>query len=340
MSMTVLVTGGAGYIGSHACVALHNAGYEIIVVDDLSNSSHRAISRVEHITGKKINFQEFDVREVDRLRQVFQDYSIDSVMHFAGLKSVGDSNAKPLSYYAANVSGTVTLLEVMSEMRVKRIVFSSSATVYGEPQKLPISEDHPLHPVSPYGRTKHMVENVLKDLVASDPEWAVGILRYFNPVGAHESGFIGEDPSGVPSNLVPFISQVAAKRLSELIIFGTDYPTADGTGIRDYIHVMDLVEAHVAALKSLCANGNSFTINLGTGNGYSVLEVLHSFEAACGQKLRYRSAPRRPGDVAVCYADASRAQALLGWRARRTLEDMCRDHWSWQRENPAGYQVV
>lgn len=335
--MTVLVTGGAGYIGSHACVALLNAGYEIVVVDDLRNSSRQAILRVERIAGKKIDFQQFDVCEADRLRRVFEDYPIDAVMHFAGLKSVGESNAKPLRYYAANVSGTVTLLEVMSEMKVKRIVFSSSATVYGEPQKLPISEDHPLHPVSPYGRTKHMVESVLEDLVASDPEWAVGILRYFNPVGAHESGLIGEDPSGVPNNLVPFIAQVAAKRLSELTIFGNDYKTSDGTGIRDYIHVMDLVEAHVAALKSICTDGKSFTINLGTGNGYSVLEVLHSFEAACGQKLRYQFAPRRPGDVAVCYADSSRAQNILGWRAQRTLEDMCRDHWAWQRANPTGY---
>lgn len=335
--MTVLVTGGAGYIGTHACVALMQAGRDIVVVDDLSNSCREAIFRVERIVGKAVPFHQLDVCDGKSLQRLFKAYSIEAVMHFAGLKAVGESCLKPLRYYSANVAGTVTLLQAMDQARVKRIIFSSSATVYGDPQTLPISEDHPLQPVSPYGRTKYMVESVLRDLVESDPSWAFGILRYFNPVGAHESGLIGEDPAGVPNNLAPFIAQVAAQRRLELTIFGADYPTPDGTGVRDYIHVMDLVEAHVAALNGLCAAGGSFTLNLGTGHGHSVLQVLHAFEAACGQTLHYRVAPRRPGDVAVCYADPSRAQAVLGWCASRTLHDMCRDHWSWQRANPAGY---
>lgn len=338
--MTILVTGGAGYIGSHACVALLQAGRDVVVVDNLSNSCLQAISRVERITGKEIPFYHVDVCDRNSLRRLFNTYSIEAVMHFAGLKAVGESNSKPLDYYAANVSGTVTLLQMMAEAKVKRIIFSSSATVYGDPQTLPISEDHPLQPVNPYGLTKYMVEKILQDLVASDPEWAVGVLRYFNPVGAHQSSLIGEDPRGVPNNLAPFIAQVAAQRRAELTIFGDDYSTPDGTGIRDYIHVMDLVEAHVAALNMLAPNGGTFALNLGTGKGYSVLEVVHAFEAASGQVLRYRIAPRRPGDVAVCYADPSRAQAMLGWRACRTLEDMCRDHWSWQRANPTGYCEV
>lgn len=336
--MKVLVTGGAGYIGSHTCVQMLAAGMEPVVVDNLSNSKEEALRRVERIAGRPIVFYRADIRDKAALREILARHPVQAVVHFAGLKAVGESVAQPLRYYDNNVAGTVTLCEAMQEAGVKRIVFSSSATVYGEPHAVPIREDFPAGAATnPYGRSKFMIEQILRDLHVSDPEWRIALLRYFNPVGAHESGLIGEDPNGVPNNLMPYIAQVAVGRRPYLNVFGNDYPTPDGTGVRDYIHVVDLAEGHVAALRYLDAHEGVVTVNLGTGRGYSVLEVVRAFSAASGREIPYRIAPRRPGDVACCYADPTLAERLFGWRAKRGLEQMCADTWRWQRMNPQGY---
>ena len=337
MSRKILITGGAGYIGSHTCISLVEAGYELIVIDNLCNSKREAIRRVESICGKSIIFSQLDVRDRQGLRALFQENSIAAVIHFAGLKAVGESVEKPLEYYDANVSGSLILFEVMAEAGCKILVFSSSATVYGDPRTVPITEDFPLSATNPYGRSKLMVEDILRDLHRADPDWRIGLLRYFNPAGAHPSGRIGEDPNGIPNNLMPIVSQVALGRREILSVYGDDYLTRDGTGVRDFIHVMDLAFGHVKALSFLLKNSGMFTINLGTGKGYSVLEVVRAFEAASGHKVRYRIAPRRAGDVAECYADPSRAAEKIGWRATRSIEDMCADAWRWQSANPDGY---
>lgn len=336
--MKVLVTGGAGYIGSHTCVQMLAAGMEPVVVDNLSNSKEEALRRVERIAGRPIVFYRADIRDKAALQQILARHPVQAVVHFAGLKAVGESVAQPLRYYDNNVAGTMALCEAMQEAGVKRIVFSSSATVYGEPHAVPIREDFPAGAATnPYGRSKFMIEQILRDLHVSDPEWRIALLRYFNPVGAHESGLIGEDPNGVPNNLMPYIAQVAVGRRPYLNVFGNDYPTPDGTGVRDYIHVVDLAEGHVAALRYLDAHEGVVTVNLGTGRGYSVLEVVRAFSAASGREIPYRIAPRRPGDVACCYADPTLAERLFGWRAKRGLEQMCADTWRWQRMNPQGY---
>lgn len=325
----VLVTGGCGYIGSHTCVALLEAGYQVTIIDNLSNSRRDVVSRVERITGKSLEFVEGDVRDQALVLKVLQGRGIEVVLHFAGLKAVGESVASPGKYYACNVGGTIQLLEAMDASSVKRLVFSSSATVYGEPLSVPICEDFPLAPTNPYGRSKLMVEEMLRDMAIADSSWRVAILRYFNPTGAHESGLIGEDPNGVPSNLMPYITQVAAGRLSELSVFGSDYPTPDGTCIRDYIHVVDLADGHVKALEALDQRQVT-TVNLGTGRGYSVLDIVAAFEQASNQKIKYRIADRRSGDAAQCFADPALAHTLLGWEAHRDLGAMCRDAWRWQ----------
>ncbi len=334
---TVLVTGGAGYIGSHTCVELLEAGYDVVVVDNLSNSSPEALRRVAQITGRAVSFIEADIRDPAALATVFEAHSVDSVIHFAGLKAVGESVERPLAYYDNNVGGTVALLEVMADKGVKKIVFSSSATVYGDPTSLPIREDFPLSATNPYGRSKLMIEEILRDLYRADPEWDIGILRYFNPVGAHPSGRIGEDPAGIPNNLMPFIAQVAVGKLAELSVFGGDYPTTDGTGVRDYIHVVDLARGHLAALARLEDHPGCVIYNLGTGTGYSVLDMVKAFEQASGRKVPYRIVERRPGDIAACYADPSLAREELGWQAGHDLGEMCADTWRWQSTNPAGY---
>lgn len=337
--MAILVTGGAGYIGSHTCVELLNAGYEVVVVDNLYNASRRSLERVEQITGKKVTFYEVDILDRDALSQVFDREQIDSVIHFAGLKAVGESVAKPLEYYHNNITGTLILCDVMRKHGVKDIVFSSSATVYGDPAFVPITEECPKGRITnPYGQTKSMLEQILMDLNVSDPEWNVILLRYFNPIGAHESGLIGEDPKGIPNNLVPYIAQVAVGKLEALGVFGDDYDTPDGTGIRDYIHVVDLAIGHVKAIEKLKAKDGVHIYNLGTGKGYSVLDVLHAFEKACGRKLPYVIKPRRAGDIARCYADAAKAKRELGWEATRGIEEMCADSWRWQSKNPNGYE--
>ena len=335
--MNVLVTGGAGYIGSHTCVELLQAGHEVAVVDNLCNSREEALRRVERIAGRPLAFHRADVRERDALRRVFNAQPIDAVIHFAGLKAVGESVAQPLRYYDNNVGGSVALLEVMAECGVTQIAFSSSATVYGDPQSVPITEDAPTGATNPYGRSKLMVEDLLRDLAASKPQWRIALLRYFNPVGAHASGAIGEDPDGIPNNLLPFVAQVAVGRLPQLQVFGDDYPTPDGTGVRDYIHVVDLARGHLAALKWLAANSGVLTVNLGTGRGYSVLEMVRAFAQASGRKIPHRMGPRRPGDIAACWADPSLAQKVLGWRAELGIEAMCEDAWRWQQSNPHGY---
>lgn len=335
--MNILVTGGAGYIGSHTCLELLNAGYQVIVIDNFSNSKIDSIKRVETITGKKITFIEGDVRNRNCLREIFEQNAISAVIHFAGFKAVGESVKLPLMYYDNNVAGSVALAEVMAEYGVKRIVFSSSATVYDAPGDKQIQENFPLKPINPYGQSKLMVEQVLQDLAASDSEWKISILRYFNPVGAHESGMIGEDPNGIPNNLMPYVSQVAVGRLAELSVFGSDYPTVDGTGVRDYIHVVDLALGHLAALRALEQQQGLITVNLGTGKGCSVLELVKAFELASGKQIKYRLVARRAGDVATCYADPSLAKALLGWQATLGIEAMCRDSWRWQSQNPQGY---
>ena len=331
---TILVTGGAGYIGTHTCVELLNAGFEVVVLDNFCNSKPEAIKRVQKITGKPVSFVNGDVRDKDCLRAIFKQHTISAVIHFAGLKAVGESVADPVRYYDNNVMGSLALIEVMAEFNVKNLVFSSSATVYGFSDTKPIPETAPLSPFNPYGHSKRMVEQILEDLSASDTAWNIGLLRYFNPVGAHESGMIGEDPSGVPNNLMPYVSQVAVGKLKELSIFGNDYETIDGTGVRDYIHVVDLALGHVAALKHL--NG-LMTINLGAGHGYSVLELVHTFEKATNKALPYKFVPRRAGDIASYFADATLAKQKLGWQTQRNLADICRDAWRWQSLNPQGY---
>lgn len=336
--MRILLTGGSGYIGSHTAVECLKAGNEVLVFDNLSNSSRVSLERVTKITGKTCALVEGDIRDPKALRQFFSQHAIDSVIHFAGLKAVGESVEKPLLYYDNNIVGSIVLFQAMAEARVKSIVFSSSATVYGDPASVPITEDFPLSATNPYGRSKLFIEEMLRDIARSDPEWSVGLLRYFNPVGAHASGFIGEDPKGIPNNLMPYIAQVASGKRERLSIFGGDYPTPDGTGVRDYIHVVDLARGHVAALEHMQRGAKGVnTWNLGTGQGYSVLEMVRAFEAASGKKINYQIVERRLGDVAQCWADPSRAQRDLGWEAELNLERMCADTWRWQQQNPEGY---
>ncbi|GAA6131563.1 UDP-glucose 4-epimerase GalE [Halopseudomonas sabulinigri] len=338
MTKAILVTGGAGYIGTHTCIKLLEAGYTPIILDNFSNSSPEAIRRVEQITGKALDWVEGDVNDSAVLKQLFAQYAIHAVIHFAGLKAVGESVAQPLRYYQNNVSGTLVLCEAMRQAGIRNLVFSSSATVYGDPAALPIREDFPTSATNPYGRSKLIVEQMLGDLYNADNAWNIALLRYFNPVGAHSSGTIGEDPADIPNNLMPFIAQVAVGRREQLSVFGGDYATHDGTGVRDYIHVMDLAEGHVRALEWLDRSTGIKAFNLGTGQGYSVLDMLHAFEKACGKPLPYAIVERRPGDVAACYADPALAEQELGWKARLTLEDMCADSWRWQSQNPAGYR--
>ena len=333
----ILVTGGAGYIGSHTCISLIEAGYELVVFDNYSNSSSESIARVERIVNQNINLEEGDIRSRDDLRRVFKKYKIDSVIHFAGLKAVGESVEEPLKYYDNNITGTVVLCEIMKEFNCKQIVFSSSATVYGDPHTTPITEDFPLSATNPYGRSKLFIEEILRDISVSDSEWKIILLRYFNPVGAHESGTIGEDPNGIPNNLMPFISQTAVGKRECLSVFGNDYDTHDGTGVRDYIHVVDLADGHVKALDKINSIDKVTTVNLGTGNGYSVLDMVKAFEEASLKPVAYKIAPRRSGDVAKCFADPSYAKAILGWSASRGIKQMCEDSWRWQSNNPNGY---
>lgn len=337
--MAILVTGGAGYIGSHTCVELLNEGYEVVVADNLCNSSMVSIERVEKITGKKITFYEVDLRDKEGLNAVFDKEEIDSVIHFAGLKAVGESVSKPLEYYDNNIGGTLVLCQVMRDHNVKNIVFSSSATVYGNPAFVPITEECPKGEITnPYGQTKGMLEQILTDLHVADSQWNVILLRYFNPIGAHISGTIGEDPKGIPNNLVPYIAQVAVGKLECLGVFGDDYNTHDGTGVRDYIHVVDLAKGHVKAIEKLRDKEGVSIYNLGTGNGYSVLDVVHAFEKACGREIRYQIKPRRPGDIDACYADPAKAEKELGWKAEFDINRMCEDSWRWQSANPNGYE--
>lgn len=336
--MNILVTGGAGYIGSHTVLELLRAGHDVVVVDNLSNSHEESLRRVETLAGRNLTFHQVDLLDRERLDAVFEAESVEAVIHFAALKAVGESVAQPLRYYRNNISGTLNLLEIMDAHDVRRLVFSSSATVYGDPQQMPITEDMPLAPFNPYGRTKAMVEEILRDLYRSDPRWAVSILRYFNPVGADSSGRIGEDPNDIPNNLVPYITQVAVGRLPYLSVFGNTYPTPDGTGVRDYIHVVDLARGHLKALELIERQAGVFVHNLGTGRGYSVLEVVAAFERVIGRAIPWRVAPPRPGDAATSYADPSRAERELGWSAERDLDDMAGDSWRWQSQNPNGYQ--
>jgi UDP-glucose 4-epimerase len=335
--MRVLVTGGAGYIGSHCCVELLNAGHELVVIDNLCNSKAEALRRVQAITGRALGFVQADLRDSGVLERLFRQYAFDAVIHFAGLKAVGESSAIPLDYYENNLGGTLALCRAMAEAGVKRLVFSSSATVYGDPASVPIREDFPLSATNPYGRTKLFIEEILRDLQRADPSWNIALLRYFNPVGAHASGRIGEDPNGIPNNLVPYIAQVAVGKREALQVFGDDYATPDGTGVRDYIHVVDLALGHLAALERLQASPGLLCCNLGTGRGYSVLEMVRAFEQASGRAVPYRIVARRPGDIAACYADPTRAREVLGWQAEHGLEAMVADAWRWQRENPDGY---
>ena len=338
--MTILVTGGAGYIGSHTCVELLNAGYDIVVVDSFCNSKPEALKRVSEITGKEFPIYNVDLLQKEELETVFSEHEIEAVIHFAGLKAVGESVAIPLRYYHNNITGTLMLCEVMQAYGVKKIVFSSSATVYGTPKRVPISEDFPLQATNPYGRTKLMIEEILRDLYVSDNEWSIALLRYFNPIGAHPSGRIGEDPNGIPNNLMPYITQVAVGKLKELRVFGNDYPTVDGTGVRDYIHVVDLAIGHVKALEKVMNTTGVEAYNLGTGRGYSVLELISAFEKVTGIKIPYKIVGRSPGDVAISYADPTKAKEELGWVATRGIEEMCRDAWRWQSNNPNGYESV
>ncbi|MBE7056517.1 MAG: UDP-glucose 4-epimerase GalE [Ruminococcaceae bacterium] len=335
--MKVLVTGGAGYIGTHTCVELLNAGHEIVVFDNFYNSSSESIDRVKQITGKDFAFYECDMLDKDALDKIFCEHEIDAVIHFAGYKAVGESVAKPIMYFHNNITGTLCLLEVMKAHNCKKIVFSSSATVYGDPHSVPIKEDFPLSATNPYGRTKLMIEEIMRDLWISDNEWSIVLLRYFNPVGAHESGLIGENPKGLPNNIMPRITQVAVGRLPHVSVFGTDYPTKDGTGVRDYIHVVDLAKGHVKALE-YCENNTAVeAINLGTGNGYSVLELINTFAEVNNVEVPRKLEARRPGDIAACYADPAKAEKLLGWKAELGLEEMVRDSWMWQSKNPEGF---
>ena len=337
MTEHVLVTGGAGYIGSHTCLALLNAGYRVSVVDNLCNSKYAALERVQALTGRSLRFMRLDLLDRQALGETLQELAPDAVIHFAGLKAVGESVEQPLAYYRNNLGGTISLLQAMQAAGVRDLVFSSSATVYGDPETLPIPESAPLSVTNPYGRSKLIIEEMLRDLYTADGDWNIAILRYFNPVGAHESGRIGEDPNGIPNNLMPLIARVAIGRLPELQVYGGDYPTADGTGVRDYIHVCDLAEGHIKALEKLDRGAGLVTYNLGTGRGYSVLEMVAAFAAASGRPVDHRVVARRKGDIAACYADPALAEAELGWRAARGLDDMCRDTWRWQSANPEGY---
>ena len=335
--MRILVTGGAGYIGSHTCIELIKAGYEVVVVDNLCNSSLESLKRVEKLADSSISFHKVDVRNKAALTQVFKQHSIDAVIHFAGLKAVGESVEKPIDYYDNNVGGTFILADVMREFDCKIFVFSSSATVYGDPHTLPIKEDSPLSVTNPYGRSKLMIEEFLRDVFVANNSWHIAMLRYFNPIGAHKSGLIGEDPNGIPNNLIPYISQVALGKLEKLTVFGGDYDTPDGTGVRDYIHVVDLAKGHIKALQALESKPQVLTVNLGTGNGYSVLDIVKAFENVSGKDIPYQIVDRRSGDVATCYADPTYAIEQLGWRAEYKLVEMCEDTWRWQLQNPDGY---
>jgi len=329
--MTILVTGGTGYIGSHTVVELLNAGQDVFIIDNLSNSKRSVLDRIEQITGRCPEFAELDIRDATGLRSLLRAHDFDAVIHFAGLKAVGESVTKPLLYYQNNITGSIAFFQELAKTTVRHIVFSSSATVYGDPHQLPIREDFPLNATNPYGRTKLMIEEILRDLAHSDSSWRIAILRYFNPVGAHISGLIGEDPNGIPNNLMPYIAQVAVKKLPILSVFGNDYLTPDGTGVRDYIHVIDLARGHLAALNSINVLPGVTTVNLGTGRGYSVLEMVQAFEIASGQKIPYQIVARRPGDIAICYADPTRAQQLLNWHSELGIVEMCADTWRWQQ---------
>lgn len=336
--MAILVTGGAGYIGSHTVIELQNAGYDVVVLDNLSNSNPVSLERVEKITGKKVPFYKADILDRDALNEIFEKESIDSCIHFAGLKAVGESVTKPWEYYENNIAGTLTLVDVMRKHNVKNMIFSSSATVYGDPAFVPITEECPKGQcTNPYGWTKSMLEQILSDIQKADPEWNIVLLRYFNPIGAHKSGTIGENPNGIPNNLMPYVTQVAVGKLKELGVFGNDYDTPDGTGVRDYIHVVDLARGHVMALKKLQGNAGLNIYNLGTGNGYSVLDLVNNFQEATGVKVPYSIKPRRPGDIATCYASADKAYEELGWKAEFGIKEMCEDAWRWQSQNPHGY---
>ena len=337
--MAILVTGGAGYIGSHTVVELQNSGYDVVVLDNLSNSSEKALDRVSKITGKPVKFYKADILDREALDQIFDKEDIDSCIHFAGLKAVGESVVKPWEYYENNIAGTLTLVDVMRKHGVKNIIFSSSATVYGDPAQIPITEECPKGQcTNPYGWTKSMLEQILTDIQKADPEWNVVLLRYFNPIGAHKSGLIGENPNGIPNNLMPYISQVAVGKLEKLGVFGDDYDTPDGTGVRDYIHVVDLAKGHVKAINYIFSNPGLDVINLGTGVGYSVLDMVKAFGKACGKEIPYEIKPRRAGDIAMCYADPAKAARVLGWKAEKGLDEMCADTWRWQSQNPNGYE--
>ena len=336
--MKILVTGGAGFIASHTNVELLNAGYDVVVVDNLVNSSRGSVARVEELTGKKISFYEEDLLNEKAIDAIFEKENIDSVIHFAALKAVGESCQIPLRYFDNNLTGTLNLLKVMEKHGVKSIVFSSSATVYGKPESVPIREDFPLSVSNPYGRTKLIIEDMLRDIYKSDNEWDIALLRYFNPIGAHESGMIGENPHGIPNNLLPYVAKVAAGQLECVNVFGDDYDTPDGTGVRDYIHVVDLATGHIKALEKLVTHPGLVTYNLGTGVGYSVLDIIKNFEKACGKEIPYKITPRRPGDIDMCYADPTKAKEELGWEATRSIDKMCEDAWRWQTKNPNGYE--
>ena len=333
---TILVTGGTGYIGSHTCVELLNAGYDVVIMDNLYNSNEEVLKRIEKITGKKAKFYKVDLLDKDGIRTIFKENTIDAVIHFAGYKAVGESVQIPLTYYQNNVAGSLNLYEVMNEYNVKRIVFSSSACVYGAPKSVPIKEDFEIHTTNPYGATKVMNEMILQDVYTSDNDWGVLLLRYFNPIGAHKSGLLGEVPNGIPNNLVPYIARVANGQLEYLRVWGDDYPTPDGTGVRDYIHVVDLAKGHIKAVEYALSHKGVEKINLGTGKGYSVLEVLHAYEHACGKELAYKIMDRRPGDIAECYADTEKAEKVLGWKAQYGIEEMCKDSWKFTLDNPDG----
>ena len=336
--MKILVTGGAGFIAIHTNVELLNAGYDVVVVDNLVNSSRESVARVEELTGKKISFYEEDLLNEKAIDAIFEKENIDSVIHFAALKAVGESCQIPLRYFDNNLTGTLNLLKVMEKHGVKSIVFSSSATVYGKPESVPIREDFPLSVSNPYGRTKLIIEDMLRDIYKSDNEWDIALLRYFNPIGAHESGMIGENPHGIPNNLLPYVAKVAAGQLECVNVFGDDYDTPDGTGVRDYIHVVDLATGHIKALEKLVTHPGLVTYNLGTGVGYSVLDIIKNFEKACGKEIPYKITPRRPGDIDMCYADPAKAKEELGWEATRSIDKMCEDAWRWQTKNPNGYE--
>lgn len=339
--MTILVTGGAGFIASHTNIELLNAGYDVIVMDNLCNSSKESVARVEQITGKKVKFYEADMRNVEDLEKIFSENVIDVIIHFAGLKAVGESCVKPFEYYENNISGTLNIISMMRKYNVKKMVFSSSATVYGDPEVIPITEECKVGGVTnPYGQTKLMLEQILTDIQKADPDFDIALLRYFNPIGAHESGLIGEAPNGIPNNLLPYVAKVAAGVLDKVNVFGDDYDTPDGTGVRDYIHVVDLAKGHVCAVKRLLEHPGLVIYNLGTGVGYSVLDIIHNFEKACGKKIPYVIAPRRLGDIATCYSDPSKAERELGWKAQYGIDRMCEDAWRWQMMNPNGYDAV